>query len=355
MRQYAVLIGVVALLLFLIPAVPAVLMGQPDARGISSAEGSLSAATAEKQAEAATSDKPADAAQQPDTAETFSVLDITTGTVETISVRDYLIGSVCAEMPATFEPEALKAQAVAAHTYAVRQQLLEQQNPTADLCGADFSNDSSRYQAYFTENQAKQYYGENFDQYYEKIAAAVDAVYPYLLEYQDEPIIAAFCSMSSGKTESAENVWGSAVAYLVAVDSAADETAPRYLTETNFTQEEVRSALERAFPDCKLDEDATKWIQIVSTSDSGTVLTAQVGGCTVTGQEIRAALSLRSAAFSIEVADPVITITTKGYGHGVGMSQYGANAMAKAGSTWQEILAHYYPGTELREVGATMQ
>ena len=230
MRQYAVLIGVVALLLFLIPAVPAVLMGQPDARGISSAEGSLPAATAEKQAEAATPDKPADAAQQPDTAETFSVLDITTGTVETISVRDYLIGSVCAEMPATFEPEALKAQAVAAHTYAVRQQLLEQQNPTADLCGADFSNDSSRYQAYFTENQAKQYYGENFDRYYEKIAAAVDAVYPYLLEYQDEPIIAAFCSMSSGKTESAENVWGSAVAYLVAVDSAADETAPRYLT-----------------------------------------------------------------------------------------------------------------------------
>ena len=133
MRQYAVLIGVVALLLFLIPAVPAVLMGQPDIRGISSAEGSLSAATAEKQAEAATPDKPADAAQQPDTAETFSVLDITTGTVETISVRDYLIGSVCAEMPATFEPEALKAQAVAAHTYAVRQQLLEQQNPTADL------------------------------------------------------------------------------------------------------------------------------------------------------------------------------------------------------------------------------
>ena len=113
--------------------------------------------------------------------------------------------------------------------------------------------------------------------------------------------------------------------------------------------------MERAFPDCKLDEDATKWIQIVSTSDSGTVLTAQVGGCTVTGQEIRAALSLRSAAFSIEVADPVITITTKGYGHGVGMSQYGANAMAKAGSTWQEILVHYYPGTELREVGATMQ
>lgn len=103
-------------------------MGQPDARGISSAEGSLSAATAEKQAEAATPDKPADAAQQPDTAETFSVLDITTGTVETISVRDYLIGSVCAEMPATFEPEALKAQAVAAHTYAVRQRLLEQQN-----------------------------------------------------------------------------------------------------------------------------------------------------------------------------------------------------------------------------------
>ena len=127
----------------------------------------------------------------------YRMLDITSGKVEEISVRDYVIGAVCAEMPATFAPEALKAQAVAAHTYAERQHLLEKSSPTAELCGADFSNDSSQYQACFTENQARQYYGDNFDSAYAKITQAVDEVLPYVLEYEGAPIIAAFCSMSA--------------------------------------------------------------------------------------------------------------------------------------------------------------
>lgn len=272
------------------------------------------------------------------------MLDVSTGDVLTLSMRDYIIGAVCAEMPASFEEEALKAQAVAVHTYAVRQQQLEKQTPTPELCGADLSNDSSRYQAYFTRSQAMQFYGTGFESAYEKITKATDAVLPYILEYEDEPIIAAFCSMSSGMTESAENVWGQEVDYLIPVDSAADEDAPNFLEETVYTAAELKTALSAAFPDADFSGSVKSWLTVAEESDSGTVLEAEAGGIAVTGQEIRTALGLRSAAFEVTWEGDQCTILTKGFGHGVGMSQYGANAMAKAGADWEEILAHYYPG-----------
>ncbi|MFR6496385.1 MAG: stage II sporulation protein D [Ruminococcus sp.] len=277
------------------------------------------------------------------------MLDITSGRVEEISVRDYVIGAVCAEMPATFEPDALKAQAVAAHTYAERQHLLESASPTASLCGTDFSNDSSQYQAYFTENQARQYYGDNFETAYAKVTQAVDDVPPYVLEYDGAPIIAAFCSMSAGVTESAENIWGSKVEYLVPVESQADTSAPRYLETAQFTGDEFQAAVQSLLPGAVWEEDMAKWVQIGVSSPSGTVLEVTVGGVSCTGQQLREALGLRSAVFSVEVLDGRLVFTTKGYGHGVGMSQFGANAMAKDGAGWQEILAHYYPAAELTE------
>lgn len=278
--------------------------------------------------------------------EAFKVLDITTGKVEEISVYDYIVGAVCAEMPATFEPEALKAQAVAAHTYAQRQKEKALTSPDKELNGAYFSNDSSKYQAYFTENQAKQYYGDNYDQYIKKIRDAVSDVEDEILVYKDEPIIAAFHSMSSGKTESAENVWGSKVDYLIPVESDYDTEAPKYMEEYEYTADEVKERLENAFDEIKLGDKPDKWFSDVSKSKSNTVLEIKAGNLTVTGQEIRAALSLRSASFDIEYDDG-FKITTRGYGHCVGMSQYGANAMAKDGKTYEEILEHYYPNTNL--------
>lgn len=278
--------------------------------------------------------------------EAFKVLDITTGKVEEISVYDYIVGAVCAEMPATFEPEALKAQAVAAHTYAQRQKEKALTSPDKELNGAYFSNDSSKYQAYFTENQAKQYYGDNYDQYIKKIREAVSDVEDEILVYKDEPIIAAFHSMSSGKTESAENVWGSKVDYLIPVESDYDTEAPKYMEEYEYTADEVKERLENAFDEIKLGDKPDKWFSDVSKSKSNTVLEIKAGNLTVTGQEIRAALSLRSASFDIEYDDG-FKITTRGYGHCVGMSQYGANAMAKDGKTYEEILEHYYPNTNL--------
>lgn len=277
----------------------------------------------------------------------YKVLDVSSGEILEVSERDYVIGAVCAEMPASFSEEALKAQAVAAHTYAQRQRLREKENPTAELGGADFSNDTSKYQGYFTQDQAKQYFGEQFDENYSKISAAADEVLPYILTYNDEPIISAFHSMSSGKTESAENAWGAAVEYLVPVDSSSDTSAPKYLEETRYNSDVLRNKLETAFPGIALGEDISSWITVKEVSDSGTVLTALAGDRTVTGNDLRLALALRSPCFDVRYEGNEAVITTKGYGHGVGMSQYGANAMAQEGKKWQQILEHYYPGAEI--------
>lgn len=281
--------------------------------------------------------------------EPYKVLDVSTGQVIEVTEREYVIGAVCAEMPATFETEALKAQAVAAHTYAERQRLRERQNPTAELCGADFSNDTSKYQGYFTENQAKQFFGENFEMNYSKISAAVDEVLPCILTYKDEPIISAFHSMSSGKTESAENAWGAAVDYLIPVDSSSDKSAPRYLEEIRYSEDVLKYQLETAFPEIQLGDDFKSWLSVADVSDSGTVLTASVGNLTVSGNAIRLALALRSSCFEVRYEDDEAVITTRGYGHGVGMSQYGANSMAAEGKTWREILEHYYPNCTISE------
>lgn len=342
MKKYLMILGGFTGILFLFTVIPS----RFAAPASDAAEPPVATETATIPAETATSTT-AEPAGRADLCENYQMLDITSGKVEELSVRDYVIGAVCAEMPATFEPEALKAQAVAAHTYAERQHLLEQSHPTAELCGADFSNDSSQYQACFTENQARQYYEDNFEASYAKITAAVDEVLPYVLEYDGTPIIAAFCSMSAGTTESAETVWGSKVEYLVPVESEADTSAPRYLETASFTGEEFQAAVQDALPDAVWDTDMAKWVQVGACSQSGTVLEVTVGGKACSGQELRQMLGLRSAVFSVDVQDGKLVFTTRGYGHGVGMSQYGANAMAKDGADWQEILCHYYPAAQL--------
>ena len=287
---------------------------------------------------------------QPTAKEVYKVLDVSTGEVIDVDKLDYIIGAVCAEMPATFETEALKAQAVAAHTYAERQAERERENPDAELCGADFSNDTSKYQGYFTKNQAKQFYGENFEMYYDKISSAAKEVADYIITCNDEPIVAAFHSMSAGKTESAENAWGSPVDYLVSVDSEYDVSAPKYLDEAVYEADVLKAMLISSFPEIKLDGDASGWFEIKEVSESGTVLKMVAGGLEISGNDLRTTLSLRSASFEISCEGNTVKFTTKGYGHGVGMSQYGANAMAAEGKSWQEIINHYYPNCQITEL-----
>lgn len=280
----------------------------------------------------------------------YLVLDTASGEVMEVAVRDYVIGAVCAEMPASFETEALKAQAVAAHTYAHRLMLLAQNGTDDSLKGAYFSNDSSKFQAYYTDAQIREAFGIHYDAYYTKIAAAVDAVLEEILTYEEEPIIAAFHAMSGGMTESAEHVWGTQVAYLIPVDSSSDTEAPLYEQTAVFSAEEVQQRLEAARDGLIFSGSPEDWLTIAEVSDSGTVLRLNAGNCIFTGSEIRSIFSLRSAVFTISYADGDFSFTTKGYGHNVGMSQYGANAMAQEGKDYREILQYYYPDTELTDL-----
>lgn len=280
--------------------------------------------------------------------DTLKVLDFTSGQVYEISMRDYVIGAVLAEMPASYHQEALKAQAVAARTYAARQREKQKLSPIPELMGADISNDSTKYQAYFTPEQAKAFYGSGYDAYYEKVAAAVDETGDTILMYNGEPIVAAFHSTSGGKTESAENVWGSHVEYLVPVESAEDESSPSYLDEQVFTETEVSARLENEFEETDFSGKPENWFSIEERSASGTIIKMTAGGTEITGADFRRIFSLRSANFNIEYSDGQFTITTKGNGHGVGMSQYGANVMANSGSSYEEILLHYYTGAEIK-------
>lgn len=283
----------------------------------------------------------------------LKVLDYTSGQVLDVPIRDYVIGAVLAEMPATYHPEALKAQAVAARTYAVRQREKQRISPDPELMGADISNDSTKYQAYFTTAQAKAFYGDGYDTYFQKAADAVDSTDKLILYYDGEPIVAAFHAISGGRTESAEVIWGSSVDYLVPADSSADKKAPSYPDEKIFTAKELRTIIKKTYPKADLSGSPDKWITINETSTSGTVTEVTVGTVKLKGTEFRTLFSLRSANFTVGYNDDSgqFCIATKGYGHGVGMSQYGANAMAEDGADFEEILLHYYKGIEIKAYG----
>ena len=282
---------------------------------------------------------------QPDVRICYHVYRCETGEIQDISVRDYIIGAVAAEMPVSFEPEALKAQAVAAHTYAERQCLAAAGQE--DLDGADFSDDPAKFQAFLTEDEQRQRWGTHYDVNYAKLSTAVDAVVEKVLTYEDEPIIAAFHAMSTGRTESAENVWGSDVAYLQPVESASDVDAPQYEEQVKFSANEVGDRLTNAHPALHIGGDPAGWFGEPETSPAGTVLSMRAGDGIFTGQELRTLFELRSAAFTVEYVENQFVFTTHGFGHDVGMSQYGANAMALSGADYAEILAHYYPGAVL--------
>ncbi len=178
----------------------------------------------------------------------------------------------------------------------------------------------------------------------------MDAVYNQLLLYEDEPIAAAYHAISNGTTEGSENVWGRHLPYLQPVRSDGDLLAPGYEKQQIYTAEEMQKTILSAFPQAVLGEDPGEWLIITQRSPSGYVTAMEIGGVPVTGLEFRSALGLRSSDFTAEQNGGVFTVTTAGYGHGVGLSQYGADYMARQGSSYQEILAHYYQGSQLVQV-----
>lgn len=277
---------------------------------------------------------------------TVKILFTKSNKVQEIPLEDYMIGAVLAQMPADFESEALKAQAILAHTYIFRRQITEQEEPDEKLKGADISDDSSLYQSYFTEDQAKEFYGDDYDKAYKNVSEAVSNVKNLVVKYDSQPIIVAFHAISCGKTESAKNLWGEDIPYLISVDSSFDENVEGFEKTTQLSSKDLVEKLQTAFPD--LDFSDSDGIEVVKITDSGTVLMVNAYGNELSGTEFANALSLPSPCFTVESKSDTYTFVTKGYGHLIGMSQYGANAMAKDGSDYKEILEHYFPGTKIQ-------
>lgn len=278
--------------------------------------------------------------------EPFLILNRSTGEIEQIPVEEYVAGALCAEMPATFHTEALKAQAVSAHTWA----LYCQQQADSTGQAYDFSADPENWEGYVTEEQAKERFGDYFEEYWGKVSSAAQSVVRQILvDEQQQPIVAAYHAISAGWTESAENVWGGELSYLTPVESSWDLHAQGYEQTISFSSEEVARLLGQLEQPPALSEDPAGWFQVMERSGSGYVTLVQVGDLALTGIELREALGLRSSDFALDYQGGNFTFTTLGYGHGVGLSQYGADYLARQGKGYQEILAHYYPGSALIE------
>lgn len=245
------------------------------------------------------------------------------GTVQQINIDDYLLGVVAGEMPASFELEAIKAQVVASRTF-VYSRLLSVDNTTST-------------QVYLSDDEIKASWGSQYDAYKQKVQTAIAQTKGEIITYQGECISALFYSCSNGKSENVENYFdGEPKSYLVSVDSPWDE---KY-DSTFFREKQYSlSQLNDLFGGFDYDD--------IARYPSGRVKSISIHGKTYSGRQIREKLQLASSDFTIEKKQDMYVFTTKGSGHGVGMSQYGAQGMAKEGYSYQDILKHYYQGTEI--------
>ncbi len=273
--------------------------------------------------------------------------------VEIMALDVYLQGVVRGEMPASFELEALKAQAAAERTYIYYQLAAgrKEAHPNADVC-----TDPSCCNAWLSEETAREKWGGDFDGWESRIEEAVAATDGQVALYDGQPILAVFHSSSAGKTAGAGDVWSGDMPYLRSVDSPeGEETVPNYYSAAEFTAAEAKALLAQAHPELTFSGGPDKWFGAVEKDESGRVGTVEVCGAPLRGVEVRRIFSLRSACFTIDAAADRVTFRVTGYGHGVGMSQYGANELARQGRTWQEILLWYYADIAIGPAPETVQ
>lgn len=257
-------------------------------------------------------------------------------------MEDYIFHVVAAEMPASFNDEALKAQAVAARSYALWC-AAGQKHGEAELC-----TDSGCCQAWQSDEAMREKWGDSYELYSGKIRSAVDATQGEYLSFEGQAVFAAFHSSSAGQTEASRAVW-SELPYLVSVSSPeTEENVPNYVSVVECTALDFRDSILHDYPDADMTGEPDTWIRDTLHDGSGRVQSINIGGAEIPGTAMRTLFALRSTAFETEYSDGVFRFTVTGYGHGVGMSQYGANVMAENGSDYREILLHYYPGVEIK-------
>ena len=263
-------------------------------------------------------------------------------TTEQMTLERYLTGVVRGEMPASFEMEALRAQAAAERSYVYYQLEAGRKDAHPD---ADFCTDHTCCSAYLSETAAREKWGGDFAPWNTRVEQAVSDTDGQVVLYNGRPILAVFHSSSAGRTAAAGDVWSGDLPYLVSVDSPeGEETVPNYYSTVTFTAAEAKEKLLAAHPELKLSGTPDRWFGAAAENGSGRVETVSVGGTDIEGTELRRIFGLRSACFTVAADSESVTFRVTGYGHGVGMSQYGANQLAREGKTWQEILEWYYTG-----------
>lgn len=252
----------------------------------------------------------------------------TTGEVEKMKLEDYLVGVVASEMPASFNIEAIKAQAVASRTYAMK--LIESNRVITDNIST---------QNYMSNDSLKEYWQGNYNAYYNKIKTAVESTKGMYMTYNGSIIDAVYHSTSNGYTENSKNVWGNEIPYLISVSSPWDTSSTNFIRITDFTYDEISKKL-----GYEVNKD-TFFNPVVD--ENNRVVIMWVNDKSYSGVEFRNLIGLRSTDFEIEKNNDYISIKTRGYGHGVGLSQYGSNGMANSGYTYDKILKHYYTGIDI--------
>lgn len=261
-----------------------------------------------------------------------TIKDTSKDTKNTIDLEEYIIGVVAGEMPASFDIEALKAQAIAARSYAIYK--MNTTKGEYDLT-TDVSN-----QVYITVDEMKEKWQNEFLKYYEKVKKAVMDTKGLVMKYNNEVISSYYFAISNGKTEDVSLVFGESRDYLKSVESK-DENVKNFLVTKNINREEFCKKLEINCDNIVISN--------INKSASGRVNEIEINEKKFKGTELRKILDLRSTDFEIKINNQ-IEITTRGYGHGVGMSQYGANQMAKSGNNYEEILKHYYQNIEISKI-----
>lgn len=261
--------------------------------------------------------------------------------IEEVDFEDYIIGVVASEMLPSFSMEALKAQALAARTYIIKHLL----NPTEmNVPNGAMVTDTVMHQVFRNDEDLREFYGKDYEWNMARITEAVQATRGQIITYEGEPITASFFSTSNGYTENSEDYWTNTFPYLRSVESPWDSHSPKYSTEKVISTSAFQQALGVTLPgDGSVGE-------IIDRTEGGRVATVNINGKTFTGREIREKLDLDSSDFQWRRTGHNIVIETKGWGHGVGMSQYGADGLAKEGKNYQEIIQHYYTGVQIASI-----
>lgn len=277
---------------------------------------------------------------------TISLLHKKTGEVEQVNLDDYLCNVVSAEMPATFEQEALRAQAIVARTYTIYK-ILNKKHDNADIC-----DDSTCCQAWISKEDRFTRWEENQrESNWQKICNAVNDTSGKIITYENKPIDAFFHSNSGGITEVPVNVWGgTGYPYLQSVETSGEDAYTQYSSEVVLSQEDLLNKLKEKYADISIDFTNSEDIKILEYTESKRVKTVKFGNHEISGVEARTLFGLKSTNFDITRDGDNIKFSVKGYGHGVGMSQTGADSMAKQGSSSEDIIKHFYTGVEITEV-----